>query len=95
MGRSEHEVEFLCRYHCYTLIVFLGDQHPLLFSSALLAMKGMMVQEGMTMDEALMVMEEGQKLPGRPAPKLPPRVLGGNCYIQPACSHIRLNFCIV
>lgn len=52
------------------------------FSSALLAMKGMMVQEGMTMDEALTVMEEGQKLPGRPAPKLSPRILGGICHNQ-------------
>ena len=43
---------------------------------ALLAMKGLMVQEGVTMDEALKIMEEGQKVPDRPAPMLPPRVLG-------------------
>lgn len=28
------------------------------------------------MDEALKIMEEGQKVPDRPAPMLPPRVLG-------------------
>lgn len=39
-------------------------------------MKGLMVQEGVTMDEALKIMEEGQKVPDRPAPMLPPRVLG-------------------
>ena len=28
------------------------------------------------MDDALKIMEEGQKVPNRPAPALPPRVLG-------------------
>ncbi len=45
-------------------------------STALLAMKGLMIQEEMTMAEALKVMEEGQRAPGRPAPMLPPKVLG-------------------
>lgn len=39
-------------------------------------MKGMMVQDGLTMDDALKLMEEGQKTPNRPAPKLPPKLLG-------------------
>ena len=39
-------------------------------------MKGLMVQEGLTIDEALKLMEEGQKVPDRQAPTLPPRVLG-------------------
>lgn len=44
-----------------------------------MAMKGLMVQEDLTLDDALKLMEEGQKIPNRPAPKLPPRVLGKNC----------------
>ena len=43
-------------------------------------MKGLMVQEGLTMDEALKLMEEGQKVPDRKAPTLPPRVLGMYVY---------------
>ena len=39
-------------------------------------MKGMMVQDGLTMDDALKLMEEGEKTPNRPAPKLPPKLLG-------------------
>ncbi len=39
-------------------------------------MKGLMIQEEMTMAEALKVMEEGQRAPGRLAPMLPPKVLG-------------------
>ena len=35
-----------------------------------------MVQEDMTMEEALKVMEEGQRAPDRLAPMLPPKVLG-------------------
>lgn len=45
-------------------------------SLALLAMKGMMVQDELTLDDALKIMEEGQKTPNRPAPKLPPKMLG-------------------
>ncbi len=49
--------------------------------TALLAMKGLMIQEEMTMAEALKVMEEGQRAPGRLAPMLPPKVLGVYTYI--------------
>lgn len=35
-----------------------------------------MVQEDMTMEEAIKVMEEGQRAPDRLAPMLPPKVLG-------------------
>ena len=35
-----------------------------------------MVQEDMTIEEAIKVMEEGQKAPDRVAPMLPPKVLG-------------------
>ena len=35
-----------------------------------------MVQENMTVEEAIKVMEEGQKAPDRPAPMLPPKLLG-------------------
>lgn len=44
--------------------------------SALTAMKGLMVQEELTIEDALKVMEEGQQVPDRLAPMLPPRVLG-------------------
>ena len=43
--------------------------------TALLAMKGLMIQEDMTIDEAIKVMEEGQRAPDRVAPMLPPKVL--------------------
>ena len=38
-------------------------------------MKGMMVQEKATLEDALKKMEEGQ-MPGGQAPTLPPRVIG-------------------
>ena len=44
--------------------------------TALLAMKGLMIQEDMTMEEAIKLMEEGQRVPDRIAPMLPPKVLG-------------------
>ena len=34
-----------------------------------------MVQDGLTVDEALKVMDEGQRQPDRAAPMLPPKVL--------------------
>ena len=43
---------------------------------ALVAMKGLMVQENMTVEEAIKLMEEGQRAPDREAPMLPPKVLG-------------------
>lgn len=46
-----------------------------------MTLKGMMVQEDMTMDDALKLMEEGQRLPNRPAPMLPPKVLGNLNFI--------------
>ena len=39
-------------------------------------MKGLMVQENMTIEEAIKVMEGGQHAPDREAPMLPPKVLG-------------------
>ena len=39
-------------------------------------MKGLMQQENMTIVDALKLMEEGQKVPDRLAPMIPPRVLG-------------------
>lgn len=47
----------------------------IMHSTALLAMKGMMVQENATLDDALRIMEEGQ-MPDSQAPTLPPRVIG-------------------
>ena len=35
-----------------------------------------MIQENMTMEEAVKLMEEGQRAPDRIAPMLPPKVLG-------------------
>lgn len=46
-----------------------------LSTPALLAMKGMMVQENTTLDDALKMMEDGQMSTGQ-APTLPPRVIG-------------------
>ena len=46
---------------------------------ALLAMKGMMIQENATLDDALKMMEEGQ-MPDTQAPTLPPRVIGTCIY---------------
>lgn len=43
--------------------------------AALLAMKGMMLQENATLDEALRKMEEGQMANSK-GPALPPRVIG-------------------
>ena len=40
-----------------------------------------MVQDGLTMEDALKVMEEGQTAPGGPAPKLPPTMLG-TCWCR-------------
>ena len=48
--------------------------------AALLAMKGMMVQENATLEEALKKMEEGQ-MPDSEAPTLPPRVIGMHILI--------------
>ena len=53
---------------------------------ALLAMKGLMIQENMTMEEAIKLMEEGQKAPDRIAPMLPPKVLGKYMH---ACACIK------
>ncbi len=45
-------------------------------------MKGLMLQEEMTVRDALKIMEEGQKVPNRLAPMVPPRVLGMcNCFL--------------
>jgi len=41
-----------------------------------MAMKGLMLQEELTVDEALKIMDEGQKLPDGAAPALPAKVLG-------------------
>ena len=62
-----------CTVH-NALAIYISYCYP--FHIALLAMKGMMVQDGLTMDDALKLMEEGQKTPNRPAPKLPPKLLG-------------------
>ena len=43
--------------------------------AALLAMKGMMLQDNATLDEALKKMEEGQMANSK-GPALPPRVIG-------------------
>ena len=48
-------------------------------------MKGLMIREGVTINEALQLMEEGQSAPDRPAPSLPPTVLG-MCRIKINCS---------
>lgn len=42
---------------------------------ALLAMKGLMLQEELTIDDALKIMDLGQRQPNRMAPALPPKVL--------------------
>lgn len=39
-------------------------------------MKGLMIQEDLTIEDALKVMEEGQRAPDRRAPMLPPKILG-------------------
>ena len=52
-------------YHCYCSR-----------SIALTAMKGLMLQEDLTIEDALKVMEEGQRAPDRHAPMLPPKLLG-------------------
>ena len=52
--------------------------------AALRAMKGLMVQEGLTTSDALKLMEEGQKAPDRPAPMMPPKLLG-------TCNTLYLN----
>lgn len=44
-------------------------------TAALLAMKGMMIQENVTLDDALKMMEDGQ-MPNSQAPAMPPRVIG-------------------
>lgn len=44
-------------------------------TTALLAMKGMMLQEELTIDDAFKVMELGQNEPSRMAPALPPKML--------------------
>ena len=49
--------------------------YTLLWFSALLAMKGMMLQDNATLDEALKKMEEGQMANSK-GPALPPRVIG-------------------
>ena len=48
-----------------------------------------MIQEDMTVDDALKLMEEGQRLPNRPAPMLPPKVLG-RCNDIYTCIHIMI-----
>lgn len=55
-------------------------------------MKGMMVQDGLTMDDALKLMEEGQKTPNRPAPKLPPKLLGMSVSLSSSSPHNLLHF---
>ena len=55
-------------------------------------MKGMMVQDGLTMDDALKLMEEGEKTPNRPAPKLPPKLLGMTVSLSSSSPHNLLHF---
>jgi len=55
-------------------------------------MKGMMVQDGLTMDDALKLMEEGEKTPNRPAPKLPPKLLGMSLSLSSSSPHNLLHF---
>lgn len=55
-------------------------------------MKGMMVQDGLTMDDALKLMEEGEKTPNRPAPKLPPKLLGMSVSLSSSSPHNLLHF---
>ena len=43
-------------------------------------MKGMMIQENATLDDALKMMEEGQ-MPSGQAPTLPPRLIGNLVYM--------------
>ena len=54
----------------------------IMLNIALLAMKGLMIQENMTMEEAIKLMEEGQKAPDRIAPMLPPKVLGKYMHVH-------------
>lgn len=58
---------FLCNDHFYSFC-----------HTALLAMKGMMLQEELTLDEAFKVMDLSQNEPSRVAPALPPQMLGMN-----------------
>lgn len=48
---------------------------PLLNVAALLAMKGLMLQEELTIDDAFKIMDIGQREPQRIAPAVPPKVL--------------------
>ncbi len=59
------------------VVAFIAILHSImLYSTALLAMKGLMLQEDLTIEEALKVMEVGQLQPDTAAPSLPAKVLG-------------------
>lgn len=52
-------------------------------------MKGMMVQDNATLDDALRIMEEGQ-MPDSQAPTLPPRVIGKYIHVTRDLNWVQL-----